>query len=467
MHTAALSGRSSLPIKSAMPPEHALTHPAGARARTAVIPIRPAIEETATARGAGEREALMRVAAAAAAATGLPDVIELAADAALEALEAGSLAVSRWERESDRMRVLINVGQLGPGEERFPEEETYQLADFPSVRELLQSATPYFTAVDDPDADPKAVALLKALGKESDIAVPVVVDGEVWGEVWASTCPGAPRFRATDVRFLAAIAGQLAGVIGRAEKFTNVSRLAYEDELTGLANRRGFEERLELATARWQEHLTPVTLLVCDVDELKAINDARGHHAGDRALKRVADALLAASAPFPAAFPARLSGDEFAVLLEGHHLGGAREVASMVLRLLNEDRDIPLTVSCGGAEAGPGIGRPDQLLRAADTAQYAAKQRGGGQFCTAEATPAPQILNGERRRSRRRGTIERLDETSAQLLLMLDTRAGAALDTRPARGRGRRLRRGAERGRVDNLLLRGGILHDPVDLQLG
>ena len=104
--------------------------------------------------------------------------------------------------------------------------------------------------MDDPDADPKAVALLKALGKESDIAVPVVVDGEVWGEVWASTCPGAPRFRATDVRFLAAIAGQLAGVIGRAEKFTNVSRLAYEDELTGLANRRGFEERLERATAQ-------------------------------------------------------------------------------------------------------------------------------------------------------------------------------------------------------------------------
>ena len=45
------------------------------------------------------------------------------------------------------------------------------------MRRLLQSATPYFTAVDDPDADPKAVALLQALGKESDIAVPIVVDG--------------------------------------------------------------------------------------------------------------------------------------------------------------------------------------------------------------------------------------------------------------------------------------------------
>ncbi len=63
------------------------------------------------------------------------------------------------------------------------------------MRRLIQTATPYFTAVDDPDAEPKTVALLRQLGKESDIGVPIVVEGEVWGEVWASTCPGAPRFQ--------------------------------------------------------------------------------------------------------------------------------------------------------------------------------------------------------------------------------------------------------------------------------
>ena len=191
-----------------------------------------------------------------------------------------------------------------------------------------------------------------------------------------------------------------------------------------------------------------MTLLVCDVDELKAINDARGHHAGDRALKRVADALLAASAPFPAAFPARLSGDEFAVLLEGHHLGRRERSGEHGAAAPRRGPRHPADGAPAAAPAaGPGIGRPDQLLRAADTAQYAAKQRGGGQFCTAEATPTPQILNGERRRSRRRGAIERLDETSARLLLMLDSELARALDTRPARGRRRRLRRGAERGR--------------------
>ena len=373
-----------------------------------------------SARGSGEREALTRVAAAAAAATGLPDVIELAAEAALQALHAGSLSISRWERDQDEMRVLINVGELGPGEERFPEDETYPLAEYPKLRQLLQTATPYFTAVDDPDADPMSVALLRQLGKESDIGVPIVVEGEVWGEVWASTCPGAPRFRASDIRFLEALGGQLAGVIGRAELFSNVSRLAYEDELTGLANRRRFEEQLERATERWRSHITPVTLLVCDVDELKAINDVRGHHAGDRALKRVADALLAAAAPYPGAVAARLSGDEFAVLLEGNDMSAASDVAETVLRVLSKDRDIPLGVSCGAAAAGPGIDRPDRLLRAADTAQYAAKQRGGAQFCTAEATNTPSLPGGDRRRSRRRGATERLDEASAQLLEMLD-----------------------------------------------
>ena len=83
------------------------------------------------------------------------------------------------------------------------------------------------------------MALLRSLGKESDVAVPIIVDGQTWGEVWTATSPGQPRFQAADVRFLSAIATRLAQVLGRAELFSRVSQLAYEDSLTGLANRRG------------------------------------------------------------------------------------------------------------------------------------------------------------------------------------------------------------------------------------
>ena len=285
------------------------------------------------------------------------------------------------------------------------------------------TAQPYFNAVDDPDADPRARELLRALGKESDIGVPVVVDGDVWGELWASTDPGAPRFRGRDVRFVEAIAGQLAGVIARGEMFSRVSRLAFEDELTGLANRRALDERLEGATRRRREGTAPLTLMVCDVDELKTINDERGHHAGDRALRRVASALVKAAAPYPGSFVARISGDEFAVVLDGAAVDAASDVAAAALRILREERDTRVGVSCGAAMAGPGLEEPEALMRAADAAQYAAKRRGGGQLCTAGADGAHEALTAGlgRRRSRRRGGPERIEEASSMVLRLLDT----------------------------------------------
>ena len=113
--------------------------------------------------------------------------------------------------------------------------------------------------------------------------MPILVEGESWGEVYATTAPGQPRFRGEDVRFLETVAGQLAVAIGRAELFSRVSRLAYEDPLTGLANRRALEERLQRAVARAADRNVPLAVLLCDVDELKAINDDAGHDAGDRA----------------------------------------------------------------------------------------------------------------------------------------------------------------------------------------
>ena len=144
--------------------------------------------------------------------------------------------------------------------------------------------------------------------------MPILVEGEAWGEVYATTAPGQPHFRSEDVAFLETIAGQLAVAIGRAELFSRVSRLAYEDALTGLANRRALEERLQRAVARAADRNATLAVLLCDVDELKAINDEQGHDAGDRALQRVAEALVAAAAPRPGNLVGRLSGDEFCVV---------------------------------------------------------------------------------------------------------------------------------------------------------
>jgi diguanylate cyclase (GGDEF)-like protein len=369
-------------------------------------------------RAPDEVAALTRVSAAAADAYRLEDVLEQAAEAALEVTGAASLSVSRWERERDAMQTLINVGDIGPGEERFPADEVYPLADYPIVAELLRDGKPYYSAVDDPRAPSTAVELLRQTGKESELAVPIVLDGRVWGEVWATTANGSPRFDEGDVRFLQAIADRLALVLSRAERYTRVSRLAYEDPLTGLANRRAIEEQLDFLLGGRGSRRRPLTLLLCDVDGLKDINDAHGHYAGDRALCRVAEALDAAAAPASAALVGRLAGDEFCVVLEGADPSVATDVATATLERLTIEHELPLSVSMGAATAGPDM-TPADLLHAADRAQYAAKRRGGGRLCTADAESLPDEVAGPIQTAHS-SPERRVDEATEDVLDILD-----------------------------------------------
>jgi diguanylate cyclase (GGDEF)-like protein len=364
--------------------------------------------------GGSERDALIRVAAAAAGAHRLDQVLELAAEEARRVLGAASLAISRWERQERVIRTLINVGTLGPGEKRYPEDETYPVSPGSVVERLVLHGQPYFNSVGDPSADPESVELLRRLGKDSEVAVPIVVEAETWGEVWAATVGGARRFRAADIRFLEAIAGQLAVAIGRAELFSRVSRLAYEDSLTGLANRRAVEERLERALARARERGSEVAILLCDLDNLKAINDERGHDVGDRALKHVAEALVAAAADHPGSLVGRLSGDEFCVLLEGESEDAAQRVGTAAIGILASERELSPSISCGATSVEGAAATRGRLLRSADAAQYAAKRMGGSQVCTAAPDLTPATPEAERRLFR--GDSERRLLAAADLL---------------------------------------------------
>jgi diguanylate cyclase (GGDEF)-like protein len=336
-----------------------------------------------------EREALLRVVTAALAAHDLDSILELTATEARNAIGAASLSISRFEDDQRRYRVLINVGDLGPGEERFPANEVYGVDSYPRLREMAETGQPHFTSIDDPASGPEAIELLKQFEKTSDMSVPIEVEGRRWGGIWASTAAGDPAFRAPDVRFLEAIAAQIAAVVNRSEMFSRVSRLAYEDPLTTLPNRRAFEERLERATERYASGGVDLSIMLCDLDRLKAINDTSGHAAGDVALRRVGNALIRAAASFPGSFVGRIGGDEFGILLESRPGDGfdnnpeIADLAACAQRLLSEGTDEPLAVSCGVATAGPGTASPSQLLAAADAAQYLAKHRGGNRICTA------------------------------------------------------------------------------------
>jgi diguanylate cyclase (GGDEF)-like protein len=162
---------------------------------------------------------------------------------------------------------------------------------------------------------------------------------------------------------------------------------AYHDELTGLANRSSVLNQLQRALDPARGELDPVALLMLDLDGFKAVNDCYGHTVGDEVLKLVADRLRAV---LPAGDTvARFGGDEFAILLlrpargRGEAYESARLAAERVLTAIREPLALPsceaVTVQLA-ASAGVAVGeagdRPEDVIRNADLAMYAAKHHG-------------------------------------------------------------------------------------------
>jgi diguanylate cyclase (GGDEF)-like protein len=373
-----------------------------------------------------ELRALIAVAGSVAAAHRLEDVLEVVAEETRRVVGASSVSISRWEREHDRVRTLINVGELGPGELRFPTAETYALADYPLAARLLRDGDSYVVSRGDRDLGPHDEQLLDALGKGSYIGVPVIFDGRTWGKLEAFANVGAVPFTRRHVPFLEAIAGQVGAAIGRAELFSRVNALAYADPLTGLGNRRALDERLEAAVERGG----PLTIAFCDLDGLKQINDSEGHDAGDRAIRRAADALAAAAGDHAGASVCRVGGDEFCIVLEGGDAEDAAALAAAALVTLATGAPA-LSLSCGAAALRPGA-RPADLFRAADAAQYAAKRGGRGRVVLAgdEDSPAGAPIARRARRGR----------TSAETLALAE-RLLAAIEGAPEAERAERLAR--------------------------
>jgi GAF domain-containing protein len=175
----------------------------------------------------------------------IPRLLELAAEEACRALPAASVSVSRAENGGASVRTLVNVGDLGPDEVRWPENETYPMPEFADVDTDEDDLVVWRWSVDDPDAPERERELLVALGKSSSVSAPLVVDGRVWGEVYATRRAGEPQFDEDDIAYLEGLLAILAGALSRADRERSLSELAYRDPLTGLLNRRAIDEHAQ------------------------------------------------------------------------------------------------------------------------------------------------------------------------------------------------------------------------------
>lgn len=165
----------------------------------------------------------------------------------------------------------------------------------------------------------------------------------------------------------------------RAVALEQQRRLAGRDELTGIANRRAFNEALRREVARAQRSGKPLSLLMLDVDGLKTINDQHGHPAGDMAIQAVANAALSAVRDGDQVF--RLGGDEFAVLLPEAEGTEAAIVGERIRRRLHEQPvdGVDVEVSYGHGRLQADEADEQLLVAAADRALYRNKRARRGQ----------------------------------------------------------------------------------------
>lgn len=216
----------------------------------------------------------------------------------------------------------------------------------------------------------------------------------VWVEARARVAPpedsGGESMLVLNIRSIAArkaIEDELDLALERLEE------LAAQDGLTGLANRRAFDEALGREWRRAQRESAPLALLLLDLDHFKDLNDEYGHPAGDAVLREFAD-VLNGFAQRAGDVAARYGGEEFALLLPEVELDQAAAVAEAVRQAVHRLKvsgwDLPtISISVGvcAVHAPPPGLTPDDLVRAADDALYEAKRRGRNRVALGHAQP--------------------------------------------------------------------------------
>jgi diguanylate cyclase (GGDEF)-like protein len=185
---------------------------------------------------------------------------------------------------------------------------------------------------------------------------------------------------------LGVIANQVAVSLQNGMMYQQMETMATTDGLTGLTNHRTFQDRLVQLLERSERTQQPVSMLLCDVDHFKHVNDTYGHPVGDEVLRQVARVLQQAVRKID--IPARYGGEEFAVVLEATGSAGALNLAERIRRdvaalVLDSDKgQFHITMSIGIASFPEDAHERALLIERADAALYFGKENGRNRCVT-------------------------------------------------------------------------------------
>ena len=215
--------------------------------------------------------------------------------------------------------------------------------------------------------------------------IPLQRDGVVVGAISILRRDRTDPFRPIDLEAMELLAGHAALAVSNAYLHAEVEQLATHDPLTGLYNRRYFDEALTRVIASWRRSLQgerrPVAAIMFDLDHFGQFNKQHGHQIGDEVLRTFAGVLRGRFRD--ADLVARFGGEEFVVVLEGATRDAAVAIAEEILAAVadqpvvgQDGTRLPVTVSAGCAELGEAEPTGEQLLRTADVALFMAKRAG-------------------------------------------------------------------------------------------
>ena len=244
----------------------------------------------------------------------------------------------------------------------------------------------------DPATDPRLSALLPFA---RHVAVfPLTTEGDS-AAVVALEHPGrGGRIERRVIDMVTQFIAHAALALQNARLYQQVQKQAETDALTGVANRRKFEEVLEKELSRAARNGEQLTLAMFDIDHFKSLNDTYGHQTGDEVLKQVASSLAHACRDFDTA--ARYGGEEFAVILPACSSKESLAVAERLRKAIGEIETVtPVTASSGVASFPTHAGDAQALIKAADEALYESKRAGRDRVTRSRRRPrskSPELL---------------------------------------------------------------------------